>query len=191
MRATARQGPLPFWIHQVVEYAIAAVVASSGARLPNPALPLVAAGVIVVLAATADGPVAAIHLVHRGAHRVLDCAVGAGLVVASALLFRRVGSSPAILTGLGGIAILGLSWRTNYAPKPIKVRRVSRLRRPLRTSVSHVSPPATNTAESPGQSSGQVPASARISRGARAEQVGRKAGRYAAVGVKVWRNRKS
>ncbi len=241
MRPSARQGPLPFWIHQVVEYGIAAVVASSGARLPQPVLPMVAAVVIVVLAATADGPMAAVHLVKRGPHRVADCVVGIGLIVAAVGLFRRVGSSAALLAGLAGVALLALSWRTNYAPKPVKVkqprsatrvamaevgRRASNAARrahgpegeaaegitrqkPLRPNPS-VADKSASTWPQPGALDGidiasgpavteigtpvtpsSSPAAVPISRGARAEQVGRKAGKYAAVGVKVWRNRKN
>ena len=227
----------------MVEYGIAAVVASSGARLSEPTLPIVAAVVIVVLAATADGPVAAMHLVKRGPHRVADWVIGTALIVAAVLLFGRVGSSPALLTGLAGVCVLALSWRTNYAPKPVKVKQapsatraaLARFRRPTGGTVSpspvrpdsaapvarpaptpvrpepvarpaptpvrpepesRVDPGPELEAEAadrpePTSSLPPTPARPQISRGARAEKVGRKAGKYAAVGVKVWRNRKN
>jgi hypothetical protein len=156
----------------VTEYGLALVLASSAMRLPEPALPIGAAIVILLLAATADGPAAAAHLVKRSVHRIADLVIGVLLVASAAALFTRVGSSAAILTGLSGVAMLGLSWRTNYAPKPIKPPlQLPKIRLPKL-------PPR------------QVPSEPHISRGAKAEQVGRKAGRYAAVGVKVWKNRK-
>jgi hypothetical protein len=171
MSKPQRQGPLAFWIHQVSEYGLGVLVASSAARLPHPELPIVVALVILLLAATADGAAAAVHLVKRPLHRHLDIAIGIAIVAVSAALFKRVGASAAILTGLAGVALLALSWQTNYSPKPEKVRRPPRQiripQRPKRTSVG----------------------GAQLSRGAKAEKVGRKAGRYAAVGVKVWKNR--
>jgi hypothetical protein len=156
----------------VTEYGLALVLASSAMRLPNPALPIGAAVVILLLAATADGPAAAAHLVKRPIHRIADLVIGALLVATAAALFTRVGSSAALLTGLSGVALLGLSWRTNYAPKPVKPPlELPKIRLPKL-------PPK------------RVPTEPHISRGAKAEQVGRKAGRYAAVGVKVWKNRK-
>jgi hypothetical protein len=171
MSKPQRQGPLAFWIHQVSEYALGILVASSAARLPHPELPIVVALVILLLAATADGSAAAVHLVKRPLHRRLDIGIGVAVVAVSAALFTRVGASAAILTGLAGVALLALSWQTDYAPKPVKVRRPPRqIRLPQRPSRPKV-------------------AGAQLSRGAKAEKVGRKAGRYAAVGVKVWKNR--
>ncbi len=171
MSKPQRQGPLAFWIHQVSEYALGVLVASSAARLPHPELPIAVALVILLLAATADGSAAAVHLVKRPLHRRLDIGIGIAIVAVSAALFTRVGASAAILTGLAGVALLALTWQTNYSSKPVKVRRPPRqIRIPQRPSRPKV--------ESP-----------QLSRGAKAEKVGRKAGRYAAVGVKVWKNR--
>jgi hypothetical protein len=240
MKLSARQGPLPFWIHQIVEYGLALVLASSGARMTKPVLPLTAAAVLILLAATADGPLAAVHVVRRPMHRLLDWVIGLGLIIAAAVFYRQAGSAPALLTGLVGFALLGLSWRTNYAPKPVRVRKVRRGRPSPATSVPAPivapAPTATVTHHAPVASAPLVPlarvtpqppviaptaASAQsgpadvsvtdpdslpdelaaesgpssagpapLSRGAKAERVGRKAGKYAAVGVKVWRNRK-
>jgi hypothetical protein len=166
-----RQGPVAFWIHQVSEYALGVLVASSAARLAHPELPIAVALVILLLAATADGSAAAVHLVKRPLHRRLDIGIGIAIVAVSAALFTRVGASAAILTGLAGVALLALSWQTNYAPRPVKVRRPPRqIRIPKRASRPKVDGP-------------------QLSRGAKAEKVGRKAGRYTAVGVKVWKNR--
>ncbi len=171
MSKPKRQGPLAFWIHQVSEYALGVLVASSAARIIHPELPIVVAVVILLLAATADGSAAAVHLVKRPLHRRLDIGIGIAIVAVSAALYTRVGASAAILTGLAGVALLALSWQTNYAPRPVKVRRPTRqIRIPPRPSRRRVDGP-------------------QLSRGAKAEKAGRKAGRYAAVGVKVWKNR--
>ena len=239
MKSPPRQGPLPFWIHQTAEYGLAMVLASSAVRLPNPALPIGAAIVVLLVAASADGPLAAAHIVKRPLHRTVDLVVGVLMVLVAGALFRQVGSSASILTGLSGVAMLGLSWRTNYAPKPARAPRrlpsgvlgaqaVFRARKAVWSSSAAVPPPEvvsspnaeplappdpttlpitmaapTSAASTPGAESLAEPPSDEspkghpsaspvppLSRGAKAEKVGRKAGRYAAVGVKVWKNRK-
>jgi hypothetical protein len=245
--------------------------------MAKPALPLAAAAGIILLAATADGPLAAVHFVKRPLHRLIDWIVGGGVIVASGIFYRQAGSAPALLTGLIGVAVLGLSWRTNYAPKPIRMPKASRRRAAATVStpsttptpvaptpvaptpvaptpvaptpvaptpvaptpvaptpvaptpvaptpVSSLAPPAQTSAAPPVSGASQAAArdqswtaeaeardvdspldeptpaaaesgppskgSAPLTRGAKAENVGRKAGKYAAVGVKVWRNRK-
>lgn len=205
-----RQGPLPFLIHQISEYGLGVVMISSAARLPNPTLPMVVAGVIILIAATADGSAGATHWVKRAVHRWVDLVVGIAAIVAAAALYRTVGTSSAVLTGLGGAALLGLSWRTNYAPKPVKPRREPRALstwtrwRRAATRASSVRTPSVPSSPTPAplpqpaDSPMSAPAPSQpadrpgvpVSRGARAEQIGRKAGKYVGVGARVWKNRK-
>lgn len=171
MSKQKHQGPLAFWIHQVVEYALGILMAYYAIHLPKPTLPLALGGVVVLLAATGDGPAAAFHLVPKALHRKLDLIIGVVIALIGGALFTKVGSGPSLLTMGGGLALLALSWQTNYAPKPVKPpRQLFAVRRPRR--------PARIRS-----------AGATLSRGAKAEKAGRTAGRYAAVGVKVWKNR--
>jgi hypothetical protein len=114
---------LPFWIHQIVEYALALVAASSAARAPHPEYPVIAAALVLVLAATADGPFAAFRGVPRKIHRIADLSLAAVLIVAALVLRSKMGSgSSALIIGLGAL-LAALSWRTDYRPKPPKVKR--------------------------------------------------------------------
>ena len=112
---------LAFWIHQLVEYLVAVLVLSAGARVTNGiGVPLAAGGVLLALAATADGPLGAFRWVSRRLHRVLD--IGAlvailGLVVLGLAIDAKAGAAIAA----GGAVMLGvLIVRTNYAPKPVR-----------------------------------------------------------------------
>ena len=200
-------GKLPFWIHQLVEYTVALLIASEGARSGKPLVPLIGAGAVLVLGATADGPVAAFRWVPRKVHRVLDLVVAAGLVLAG-LVFRSAAGSigQTVLIG-GGALLLALALRTNYEPKPIRPAMRIRPARPTPPTASTgvASSPAPAAPESEPATLAMVtdllkrpstptvtPASKpvkRLSRGARAEQVGRVAGRAVGKGVRSYRDR--
>jgi hypothetical protein len=262
---SAGAGKLPFWIHQLVEYTVAILIASEGARSGKPLVPMVGAVVVLVNAAIADGPGAAFRWVPRKVHRVLDLVVATGLVLAGIVLRSQAGSVGQVIL-IGGGALLGaLVLRSNYEPKPVKVRR-SRTRpnvaspTPTPASGASAAPRATNpttatapsvtapsvtapsasaapaptpappvpstpTAPSsseieepatlamveellrrpsgPSSSGGRGPGPADapptptpkpkpkpVSRGAKAEQAGRVAGRAVGKGVNAWRTRK-
>jgi hypothetical protein len=120
---SAGVGKLPFWIHQLVEYTVAILIASEGARSGKPLVPMIGAVTVLVNAAVADGPGAAFRWVPRKVHRVFDLVVAAGLVLAGIVLRSRAGSIGQVIL-IGGGALLGaLVLRTNYEPKPVKVRR--------------------------------------------------------------------
>ena len=63
---------LPFWIHQALEYLCGLLVVSQAIHASSVTLPVVAGATLILLGATADGPLAAFRLVARGLHRVLD-----------------------------------------------------------------------------------------------------------------------
>ena len=74
----------PFWLHQLVEYIIGLVLVAQGLQGPEPLVPAVVGGVVLLNAAVAIGPLGAFRLVGRRLHRVLDL-VAIGVVVAAAL----------------------------------------------------------------------------------------------------------
>jgi hypothetical protein len=113
---------LPFWIHQALEYLCGLLVVSQAIHASGVVLPIVAGSALILLGATADGPLAAFRLVTRGAHRVLD--VVAIVLLAGALaLFGRDGDGAEIsLVGVAIVVLIALLFRTNYAPKPVKVK---------------------------------------------------------------------
>jgi hypothetical protein len=144
---------LPFWIHQALEYLCGLLVVSQAIHASGVVLPIVAGAALILLGATADGPLAAFRLVTRGAHRVLDI-VAIVLLAGALALFGRDGDEAEIsLVVVAIVVLVALVFRTNYAPKPVKVK--SRRRTP-------------SSADDGGLS----------------EEVGRKAGRAVAAGVK-------
>jgi hypothetical protein len=119
---------LPFWIHQIAEYGIALVTASAGARTSKPAYPIVAAVVILVLAATADGPFAAFRTTSRKTHRIADLSVASVLIVVGLVLRSTMGPAASTVVAGVGVLLVALSWRTSYRSKPVKEKRVRRAR---------------------------------------------------------------
>jgi hypothetical protein len=208
---------LPFWIHQIAEYGIALVTASAGARTSKPVYPIVAAVVILVLAATADGPFAAFRTTSRKTHRIADLSV-AGVLIVVGLALRSV-MGPASSTVVAGVGVLlaALSWRTSYRPKPVKEKRQRRARPERPAATAPVTPkpavpkPAVPTEPKPTEPKPTEPKPTEpkptepkptepqsttsrptkpIIGNERAESIGRGAGRVAAGGVRAWRARK-
>lgn len=73
----------PFWMHQIVEYLIGIVLIGASFQAPNPAVPSLMGGLIVMNAAFARGPAAAFPLVSRRVHRWLDVVLMLMLVAAA------------------------------------------------------------------------------------------------------------
>jgi hypothetical protein len=209
---------LPFWIHQIAEYGIALVTASAGARTSKPAYPIVAAVVILVLAATADGPFAAFRTTSRKTHRIADLSVAGVLIVVGLVLRSTMGPAASTVVAGVGVLLAALSWRTSYRPKPVKEKRVRRARaakpvaptpapaapgpKPEPTRVQPTAAGPTESAEptatepTPTEPQAAVPKprgskpAGPIIGNERAESIGRGAGRVAAGGVRAWRARK-
>jgi hypothetical protein len=74
----------PFWLHQLVEYIIGLILVAQGLQGPEPLVPAVVGGVVLLNAAVAIGPLGAFRLVGRRLHQVLDL-VAIGVVVAAAV----------------------------------------------------------------------------------------------------------
>jgi hypothetical protein len=65
----------PFWMHQVVEYILGAVLVAQGLQSLEPVAPSIAGALIMFNAACVRGPLSAFRLVSRTLHRWLDVAV--------------------------------------------------------------------------------------------------------------------
>jgi len=75
----------PFWLHQLAEYLIGMVLIAMGLQSPDPVVPTVAGGLVVLNAAFVDGPLGAFRAISRRTHRRLDLVVIGLLVVAAVL----------------------------------------------------------------------------------------------------------
>jgi len=145
---------LPFWLHQLAEYAIGLGLIAQAAQGPNNVLPVAFGAVVLVAAATSDGPAAGWKAVSRPAHRVVDIVLIVVALALAVLPWSRADATSRVLLALAA-ALLGVLYvSTSYTPKPAKVARPAR---------------------DPGD---------------RAEDVGRSAGRLAAKGMKVFRDRR-
>ena len=65
----------PFWLHQLGEYLIAAVLIASAWYSPEPMVQGVLGALILINAAFADGPAGAFPLVDRRIHKWVDVAI--------------------------------------------------------------------------------------------------------------------
>jgi hypothetical protein len=148
---------LMFWVHQLVEYLLGAMVVSQAVQSPQPALPLVVGAIVFLMAATADGPLAVAKVVPRPLHQWLDLALALALGGVAVGLRSRFDGPSVVVTAIVAVSMLFLFLRTDYRPKPVKRPRAERL--------------ADERA-------------ARAQAGSeRAEQIGRTAGRAAAAGL--------
>ena len=129
---------LPFWIHQVVEYLLGVLLISQAIQSEHPEVPVVLGVGVILLAATADGPLAAFHVVPRPLHRVLDVVAIVAIAVATIVFRDDLGGVGVVFAAAVVVAMAGLVVRTSYAPKSAKPRRAvprrSRQRLPRRPS---------------------------------------------------------
>ena len=120
--AGERAPKLPFWIHQVIEYGIGALLAYQAIHSPQPVVPLLAGVAVILLAATADGPAACFPVVSRPVHRVLDVIVLVGLLVVAAVFGDEMGGAGQILLVLGAVSLGVLTLRSDYRPKSARAK---------------------------------------------------------------------
>jgi len=73
----------PFWLHQLGEYGIAAVLIASAWYSPEPAVQAVLGALIIVNAAFADGGAGAFRVVDRRIHKWFDVVIMVLLLVAA------------------------------------------------------------------------------------------------------------
>jgi hypothetical protein len=107
----------PFWLHQLVEYVIGIVLIAQGLQGPEPLLPALAGGLVIVNAAITAGPLSAFRIIGRRTHRVLDVVVIV-LVLAAALqpwVEADIGSR---IVMFGIAVVLGFVWwYTDFAER--------------------------------------------------------------------------
>ena len=107
----------PFWMHQVAEYVLGAVLIAQGLQIPTPLMPSVAGGLIMANAAIARGPLAAFRGVSRSVHRVLDVVVVLAVVALAVQPWVSVeGTTRLIMVVMAGLMGF-IGWQTNYAEK--------------------------------------------------------------------------
>lgn len=68
----AERAKRPFWMHQLVEYILGGALVASGLQSPDPLVPAVVGGVVLLFAASTKGAMSAFRLLDRRLHRWLD-----------------------------------------------------------------------------------------------------------------------
>ena len=91
----------PFWLHQVAEYLIGLALVAMGLQSPDPVVPTVAGGLIVINAAMVDGPLGAFRAVSRRTHRTIDLVLIIGLVVAAVAAMAGVDNASRVIMARG------------------------------------------------------------------------------------------
>ena len=110
----------PYWLHQVAEYVVGLILLLLVTRVDADAVPLLAAGGVLVLLNTAiSGPPAGcVRVVSRPVHKWTDVGVVVALVVIP-IVFHDRASTNVWFTMIGCAAVLlVVRLTTNYGVKP-------------------------------------------------------------------------
>jgi len=78
-----RSGKRPFWMHQLVEYILGGAMVAAGLQSPDPLVPSVVGGVILLYGGCTKGALSAFRVLNRGIHRWLDPVMVAVVVFAA------------------------------------------------------------------------------------------------------------
>jgi hypothetical protein len=104
----------PFWLHQLGEYLIAAILVASAWYSPEPAVQGALGALIFINAAFADGAAGAFRLVNRTAHKWFDAVIIVLLLVAAVQGWLGVGTAGRIALPLMALLMLVLWLSTDF-----------------------------------------------------------------------------
>jgi hypothetical protein len=104
----------PFWLHQLGEYLIAAILVVSAWYSPEPAVQATLGVLIFVNAAVAKGPAGAFRLINRKVHKWFDVVIMGLLLVAAVQGWFGVGTAGRIALPLMAVLMLVLWLSTNF-----------------------------------------------------------------------------
>ncbi len=124
-----RQGPIPFFLHGVIEYAAAVLFIAAPFILdfsddgPATTASIVAGVVILVVAAITNGPTSIVNSLPVAVHIVLDYALAAILVAAPFILGFSDQTTPTVFFIAIGVAHLLITIGTRFAPTGKKIEQ--------------------------------------------------------------------
>jgi hypothetical protein len=107
-------GKRPFWLHQLAEYVIGASLVATGLQSPDPVVPALLGGLVILNAAIVIGPLGAFRWVGRRTHRVLDLVV-LGIMAVTVLLGGGDAATRLVTLALG-LVLAFLVAGTDYSP---------------------------------------------------------------------------
>lgn len=105
---------MPFWLHQLGEYLIAAILIASSFYSPEPAVQALLGALIMANAAFADGPAGAFQLVGRTIHKWIDVVIMVLLLLAALQGWVDVDTTGRIALPLMSAALFMLWLRTDF-----------------------------------------------------------------------------
>jgi hypothetical protein len=109
----------PFWLHQAAEYLVGLVIVVMGLQTLEPAIPVLAGGLVLINAALVDGPLGAFRLFNRRSHRVADLVVIA-LLVLGAVLPLGIDSTSRALLGVSALVLAVVWWNSAFENRATK-----------------------------------------------------------------------
>ena len=112
----------PFWMHQVAEYLLGAVLVAQGLQSPTPLMPSLAGGLIMANAAIVRGPLAAFRVVGRSLHRMLDLVVVLAVIALAVQPWLSIEATTRVVMGVIAGVMGFIGWQTNYAERVRKPR---------------------------------------------------------------------
>ncbi len=104
-----------FWLHQLVEYAIAILLIVMAAQIREPLVPVLFGVALLINAAVADGAMSAFKLLSRGTHRLIDWLIIVGCLISGVLVDNGVTGRLALI-GVG-LVLAVISLGTNFAKR--------------------------------------------------------------------------
>ena len=104
-----------FWLHQLVEYAIAILLIVMSAQIDKPLVPVLFGVALLLNAAVADGAMSAFKLLSRGVHRLIDWLIIVGCLI-SAVISDTGATGRLALIGVG-LVLAVISLGTNFAKR--------------------------------------------------------------------------
>jgi len=153
-------GKRPFWMHQLVEYILGGAMVASGLQSPQPVVPAVLGGIILLYAASTKGAVSAFRLIDRRVHRWFDPVLIVAQLVAAVQPWISVDNGTRFIIVAIALVHAVVWWGSSFHEKA----------RPSREDKAQARQEA-------------VAASA----GDRSTEIGKKAGRAVGVGVNMVR----
>ena len=104
----------PFWLHQLAEYLIAAVLIASAWYSPEPLVQAVLGTLIIINAAFADGAAGAFRVVDRRIHKWFDVVIMALLLIAAVRGWVDVDTTGRIALPTMAVLMFLLWFNTNF-----------------------------------------------------------------------------
>jgi hypothetical protein len=121
----AERAKRPFWMHQLVEYILGGALVASGLQSPEPVVPAVVGGVVLLFAASTKGAMSAFRLLDRRLHRWFDPVLV--LVQIAAALQPWVSVDNATRAIMVAIAVVhAVVWLgSSFAEKPKRAKKTA------------------------------------------------------------------